>query len=66
MHGVRPKLHLPVLGQALRAPGDMACSSFFFWKAVSLITLSREGPCWPRGRHKARENGMFVIWKATL
>ena len=28
---------------------------FFFWKAVSLITLCREGPCWPRGRHKARE-----------
>jgi hypothetical protein len=28
---------------------------FFFWKAVSLITLSREGPCWPGGRHKARE-----------
>ena len=25
---MRPKLHLPVLGRALRATGDMACSSF--------------------------------------
>jgi hypothetical protein len=28
---------------------------FFFWKAVSLITLCREGPYWPEGRHRARE-----------
>ncbi len=27
----------------------------FFWKAVSLITLCREGPYWPEGRHRARE-----------
>ncbi len=26
----------------------------FFWKAVSLITLCREGPFWPEGRHRAR------------
>ena len=28
---------------------------FFFWKAVLLITLCREGPFWPEGRHRARE-----------
>jgi hypothetical protein len=27
----------------------------FFLKAASLITLCREGPFWPEGRHRARE-----------
>jgi hypothetical protein len=27
----------------------------YFWKAVSLIALCREGPYWPEGRHRARE-----------
>jgi hypothetical protein len=31
-------------------------ADFFFWKAVSLITLCREGPHWPEGRHRARDS----------
>jgi hypothetical protein len=45
---------------ALEVPGMFAVGfdtfdPLFFWKAVSLITLCREGPYWPRGRHRARE-----------
>jgi hypothetical protein len=32
---------------------------FFFWKVVSLITLCREGPFWPEGRHRARDSSLF-------
>ncbi len=33
----------------------MVLGFMFFLKAVSLVTLCREGPFWPEGRHRARE-----------
>ncbi len=43
----------------MRPVHDLRCmgraGAFFFWKAVSLITLCREGPYWPESRHRARE-----------
>ncbi len=42
----------------------------FFWEAVSLITLCREGPLWTEGRHRARvhtcREQMRSMIKATL
>jgi hypothetical protein len=35
--------------------GDTNLKGLFFWRAVSLVTLCREGPFWPEGRHRARE-----------
>jgi hypothetical protein len=45
------------LGVRAFPSASVAREGIFFWKAVSLITLCREGPYWPEGRHRARGEG---------